>query len=76
MKNILSYQPGTPFLGVEILDWAKFQVKNETSHNLQGNYILVHYSNILPDRKYVIHTSSRGTACGEIRKNPLLERIA
>ena len=40
MRNILSYQPGTKFSGQEIIDWAKFHVKNATSHAKQGKRIL------------------------------------
>ena len=75
MKNILSYQPGTPFSGADIIEWAKFQIENNTSHALQADHILVHYKNISPNEEYAVYTSYRGTSCGELRKIPFLRKI-
>lgn len=72
MRNILSYQQGTKFTGKEILDWANFQVENETSHKEQGLSILYRFSNINPDRLYQINTTYKGTGCGEIINKPII----
>lgn len=72
MRNILSYQQGTKFTGKEILDWANFQVENETSHKEQGLTILNRFDGINPERLYQIKTSYKGVGCGEIVNKPIV----
>lgn len=74
MKNILSYQYGTPFYGSEILAWAKFQITQKTSHYKQGLYILNKYGNINPNQIYLIQTSHQGTGCGEVLKEIYIQK--
>ena len=58
MKNILSYQVGHLFSGEEILEWAKYQVDNKTSHYKQGKRVLRMYGKTLnPTNKYQIFSS-------------------
>ena len=73
MRNILSYQNGV-FSGEEIMNWAKHQVENKTSHKRNARYILNHYK-LLPQRQYGIKTSFFGTGCGEVRHRPLIYKI-
>ena len=54
MKNIFSCTPETQFSGQEILDWAKHQIENETSHKKQGAVILRRFSNLNPDKMYFV----------------------
>lgn len=75
MKNILSYIPGTQFSGKEILDWAKYQVANETSHKEYGEIIMEKFSNIKPEKLYCIETNYRGTGCGEIKNKPRIWKV-
>lgn len=73
MKNILSYQPLTRFTGQEILDWAKFQVENNTSHEKQGKRILRLYENTLqPDRQYFVFSNYETAGCGDFVHQPLV----
>ncbi len=72
MRNILSFQPGSKFSGEEILQWAKFQVDNQTSHMRQGSSILRRFGNLRPEREYRIMTSYEGTACGSLIHKPLI----
>lgn len=73
MKNILSYKPGTVFSGQEILDWAKYQVQNKTSHHGQGLRILRLYGKTLnPIRDYVIKSSYESWGCGNMVHKPLV----
>lgn len=75
MKNILSFKPGTKFLGKEILDWARYQVENKTSHWKQGVKILSMYGNTLkPDRKYYVSSSYETFGCGDFRHTPIVRR--
>ena len=75
MRNILSYVPGTQFSGKEILDWAKYQVANETSHEDSGRVILEKFSNLVPNRMYTIETNHAGTGCGERIKKPRVWKV-
>jgi len=75
MRNILSYQPGTEFTGSEIIQWAKFQVENKTSHMRQGAHILHRFGNVKPERLYTVATSYQGTGCGEVSKKPLVQKV-
>lgn len=75
MRNILSYLPGTQFTGSEIIQWAKFQVANKTSHMRQGAHILHRFGNVKPERLYTVATSYQGTGCGEVSKKPLVQRV-
>lgn len=76
MKNILSYKPGTVFSGQEILDWAKYQVQNKTSHRSQGLRVLRLYGKTLnPNREYVIHSSYESWGCGNMIHKPLVSRV-
>lgn len=73
MKNILSYKPGTVFSGQEILDWAKYQVQNKTSHCSQGLRVLRLYGKTLnPIRDYVIKSSYESWGCGNMVHKPLV----
>ena len=72
MRNILSYEAGTQFTGQEILDWAKAQVENKTSHQKQGEIILRRFYNLNPTKLYLVQTNYRGTASGEIIHKPLV----
>ena len=73
MKNILSYQPGTVFTGQEILDWAKYQVENKTSHFLQGKRVMRLYGKTLyPNRKYHILSHYESWGCGNGIHKPLV----
>lgn len=73
MKNILSYQPLTRFTGKEILDWAKFQIENNTSHVKQGKRILRLYENTLQlDRQYFVFSTFETAGCGDMRHEPLV----
>lgn len=75
MKNILSYIPGTQFSGKEILDWAKYQVENKTSHEKYGEVILRRFGNIKPEKMYKVETNHRGTGCGEIKNKPRIWKV-
>ena len=73
MKNILSYQPGTVFTGQEILDWAKYQIENKTSHFLQGRRVMRLYGKTLnPNRKYHIFSQYESWHCGNGIHKPLV----
>ena len=76
MRNILSYQLGTKFTGLEIIQWAKFQVAQKTSHMRQGACILHRFGNVKPERLYTVSTSYSGTGCGEVLEKPLVQRIS
>ena len=75
MRNILSYKHGTKFNGQEILDWAKYQVENKTSHEKYGEVILRRFNNIKPEKLYTIKTNHTGTASGEIIHKPLVMNV-
>ena len=76
MKNILSYKPGTHFSGKEILDWAKYQIENKTSHYAQGKRVMRLYGKTLnPNRSYVIHSSYESWGCGNWVHKPLVMKI-
>ena len=73
MKNILSYKPGTVFSGQEILDWAKYQVQNKTSHHSKVLRVLRLYGKTLnPIRDYVIKSSYESWGCGNMVHKPLV----
>lgn len=74
MKNILSYQKETKFTGEEIIQWAKYQIENKTSHIKEGEYILKHF-NLISNKEYKIKTSYEGTGCGEIIHKPLILNV-
>lgn len=75
MRNILSYQPGTKFSGQEIIDWAKFHVKNATSHAKQGKRILRLYEQTLnPAREYYVLSNYETAGCGDFRHEPIVLR--
>lgn len=75
MKNILSFRPGTKFLGKEIKEWVNYQCENNTSHKKMAQFIRDHYANISDNKYYTILLSYHGTGCGEvIRKKPLLQK--
>lgn len=57
MRNILSYEPGTKFSGREILDWARHQVENKTSHEKQGAIILRRFYNLKPEKMYLVQSN-------------------
>lgn len=67
MKNILSYKRGSLFSGKEILEWAYYQIKNNTSHKKQANMILKYFPNISPNHYYLIQTRYEGTGTNEIK---------
>lgn len=75
MRNILSFKPGTKFSGKEILDWANFQVINQTSHFKQGRRILKYFGNIKPERTYLVKTQYETYGCGDIRHEPLIIKV-
>jgi hypothetical protein len=75
MRNILSYEPGTKFSGKEILDWAKYQVENKTSHEKYGEVILRRFGNIKPEKMYCVETHHPGTGRGEIIRKPLVMNV-
>ena len=75
MRNILSYVPGTKFNGLEILQWAKFQINHKTSHMKQGAYIIRRFGNIKPERLYTITTSYQETRFSKISKKPFVKRV-
>lgn len=73
MKNILSFKPGTQFLGSEIREWFNYHSENKTSHSKMALFMKQHFDNIHDERYYTIILSYSGTGCGEvIRKKPLL----
>lgn len=72
MKNILSFKCGTRFTGKEILDWANYQIENNTSHVVDATRILIHYWNLKPDEMYLIKTNYNGTSCGEVVRQILI----
>ena len=78
MKNILSYQ-NREFSGKEILEWAQYQVDNNTSHSKQGARILKYFNNLHLDRMYLIDSRYRTYACYDegytLRKQPIVYRI-
>lgn len=74
MKNILSFKPGTKISGREILDWANFQVEQQTSHFKQGCRILKYFGNLRPERMYLVKTQYEDFGCGYIRHEPLVVR--
>ncbi len=73
MKNILSYKDPC-FTGQEILDWANYQINNETSHYKQGQRILRLFSKIKPDKKYFICSSYESWSVGYWIKQPIIYR--
>ena len=75
MRNILSYEPRAKFSGQEILDWAKYQIENGTSHAKYGEVILRRFGNLKPEKMYHIETNHRGTASGEIVKKPRILNV-
>ena len=54
MRNILNEQPETKFTGKEILDWANFQIENETADKEEAMIILDRFSNIEQNRFYQV----------------------
>ena len=73
MKNILSFQPCTVWTGREILDWAQYQVENNTSHYNQGKYILSRYGKtLIPSRKYTVSSSYETFGCGVVVHKPIV----
>lgn len=75
MKNILSYEPGTLFSGKEIIEWAKYQIENRTSHYSQGNRVIRLYGATLnPVRMYEIKSSYESWGCGNLVHKPLVTR--
>ncbi len=73
IKNILSYKPLTRFTGKEIIDWAKFQVNNNTSHVKQGKRILRLYEDTLkPECEYFVFSNYETAGCGDIRHEPIV----
>ena len=73
MKNILSYKPGTVFIGQEILDWAKYQIENKTSHYKQGKRIMRLYGKSLnANRKYHIFSQYESWHRGNLVHKPLV----
>ena len=80
MKNILSYKD-TKFTGKEILEWAHYQVDNQTSHAKQGARILKYFHNIHLDRMYSICGHCYDYTCYTcydgytLRKHPIICRV-
>lgn len=74
MKNILSFKPGTKISGREILDWANFQIEQQTSHFKQGRRILKYFGNLRPERMYLVKTQYETYGRGEIRHEPMVLR--
>lgn len=74
MRNILSYQPSTIFSGEEILNWASFQIQNDTSHKKQGQRILDRFYNLNKNRKYYVKSSFKTDSVGQVRKLPIVIR--
>lgn len=75
MKNILSYQNGTVFIGKEIIDWANYQVNNSTSKKKYAVRILKYYKDTLkPMRKYRVFSRYETAGCNDIRTMPLVVR--
>lgn len=68
MRNILSYQPSETFSGEEILNWASFQIQNDTSHKKQGQRILDRFYNLNKNRKYYVRSSFEAASVGQFRK--------
>ena len=60
MRNILNEKQGTKFTGKEILDWANFQIENETSDKEEALVILDRFSNIESDSFYQVVKSHDG----------------
>lgn len=56
MRNILSYTHEAAFSGQEILDWARYQVKNKTSHFRNARLILYYYGNLNLGIMYTVRT--------------------
>ena len=75
MRNILSCVPSTRFSGQEILDWAKHQVENKTSHEGYAKIILRRFGNIKPEKMYTVTTNHPGTGCREIVRKPLVMNV-
>ena len=75
MRNILSFENGHKFTGQEILDWAKYQVENKTSHEKYAKIMLRRFSNIKPEKMYTVKTNHPGTGCGEIIRKPLVMNV-
>ena len=75
MRNILSFTPGTKFSGKEILDWANFQVINQTSHFKQGRRILKYFGNTKPERLYLVKTQYETYGRGDIRHEPMIIKV-
>ena len=73
VKNILSYKPCTIFSGQEILDWAKYQIENKTSHFKQGKRVMRLYGKTLnPNRNYQIFSQYETWHCGNLVHKPLV----
>lgn len=73
MKNILSFENGTKFTGQEILDWANYQIKNNTSHYKQGQRLLKIYGKTLnPVRNYWVYSQYETFGVGDVRHKPLI----
>ena len=73
MRNILSFEKGHKFTGQEILDWAKYQIENKTSHEKNANRIMRLYSETLvPDRLYFVKSNYETAGVGDFRHEVLV----
>ena len=73
MKNILSYN--MPLKGVEIKNWIKYHIENQTEYSFMANRML-RFLNISEDAEYKIVLSPNGTGCGESRRyHPIVVKV-
>ena len=60
MRNILNEPQETKFTGKEIINWATYQIENETVDKEEAIHILDRFSGIGQDRFYKISKAYNG----------------
>ena len=54
LRNILSFSEDVEVTGQEILDWARYQIENNTEHKKMAKVVLRRFGDIRPNSKYTV----------------------
>ena len=69
MRNILSYQPNSYFIGAEIREWIEYHINNKTEYYRIAWSMRRYLETIYDDREYGINLRPSGTGCGEEKRH-------
>ena len=67
VKNILSFQPNNVLSGIEIKNWIRYNIENNTSHSKVAKRMVGYLETLEDDAKYTLYKEQYHScaSCGD-----------